>query len=150
MKRHLQKHKEEEERNRKFTEDRERLRQKKEQIKELIQKKKKADYRQFLRDQVEEKKLRDLEDQQEEQIQAETFNKITLKFQQDKENQFKEKVERQNQYKKELMDQINEKKLNQTRKLEKEKMGEDPNEFLAKIISNDKQIELLQRGLCNN
>ena len=131
-------------------EDRERIRQKKELIKEQIKKDNKEKYRQFLADQIDKKNIEKELLKGEEKEQAKIFGRIINKYNEDKENEFNNKIKRQNEYKKELKNQMAEKKIIETRKLENEKIVEDPNEVLAKIISNEKQIKMLQRGLLNN
>lgn len=128
----------------KFMMEREKLRQRKEKIKEMRNTVKQKKYKAFLGQQIKETKTRKLNQEREAERQALVFKEEREEWEKDKENMEKEARERQKMYYKMLNEQVDEK--NKKKKLKTHRQ-DDEAEILARILENDKQLELLNRHI---
>ena len=128
----------------KFMMEREKLRQRKEKIKEMRNTVKQKKYKAFLGQQIKETKNRKLNEEREAERQALVFKEEREEWEKDKENMEKEARERQKMYYQMLNEQVDEK--NKKKKMKTHKQ-DDEAEILARILENDKQLELLNRHI---
>ena len=128
----------------KFMMEREKLRQRKEKIKEMRNTVKQKKYKAFLGQQIKETKNRKLNEEREAERQALVFKEEREEWEKDKENMEKEARERQKMYYQMLNEQVDEK--NKKKKMKTHRQ-DDEAEILARILENDKQLELLNRHI---